>query len=754
MLVEGPADANDRVPELGLAHRPPIAIFSHWTEGPGVSGASWTPFADFSPEWVAIRGGLRRGAEVRLIDLPSWALPPGPSRRPGARYLARLARELGADGYDALWDHLFELPLAPDALEARLARFFEDLRRADAHDQRAREDGTREDGAREDATEPTPRAREAFMAGHVAAAMARTDGPVLVVCGGLHAPALIDAWRDLPAEPPPLPAGPSARGSYLVPITFAQLDRDAGYRAGVPSPGFYQALWERGPEAAGDAMLAAVIARLREGRRGPSTADLIAARASVEQLRRIRGHVALTRVDVLDGVASAVVTRALDAPLPWTAARAGAAPTDPTVLAMLDALRGDRAGRLDPSTPRPPLVDDAHRQLAARDLALAHGPHEVTLDLRAPADLETSRVLHRLRVLEIPGVARRRGPDGPADAAVTERWELWSTRETERRLAEAAAWGPDLARAAAARLAHALDGEAAHLEALAGHLLDAAQIGIDALDEAALRRAEGVARREPRLARLGRALARTLALFRHDRLLGAAGSPALARLTRAMIRRALWLVEGARGAEAPTDRDELRALVGIRDGLRVGHALGIAPEEVIDALARVARERRSPPGLRGGAIGLLWSVNATDDAADDAADDVAVANDVDDDVAGLALDALGAASPRTIGELLAGLFALARARVLATPEVIAILDRQLAAWPEDAWLAALPSLRLAFTYFPPRERDAIARAVSGLHGRAVAREPLPADAATIARGEAREARVDAWVARYHLEGPR
>ncbi len=55
VLIEGPADFNDRVDELFLAHQLPVAIYSYcqYQDGAAPGRGAWTPFAEFSPEWQA-----------------------------------------------------------------------------------------------------------------------------------------------------------------------------------------------------------------------------------------------------------------------------------------------------------------------------------------------------------------------------------------------------------------------------------------------------------------------------------------------------------------------------------------------------------------------------------------------------------------------------------------------------------------------------------------------------------------------------
>jgi hypothetical protein len=71
VLVEGPADMNERIGELLLDHELPVAIFSSYRDEQR-SHASWSPFCAYSPEWVALRTGRKVGAGLRFIDLPAW----------------------------------------------------------------------------------------------------------------------------------------------------------------------------------------------------------------------------------------------------------------------------------------------------------------------------------------------------------------------------------------------------------------------------------------------------------------------------------------------------------------------------------------------------------------------------------------------------------------------------------------------------------------------------------------------------------
>ncbi|WP_425554783.1 DUF5682 family protein, partial [Kitasatospora putterlickiae] len=70
VLVEGPPEAD---PILGLAAAkdmvPPVALLAHAADDP--ARAAFWPYAEFSPEWVAIRYAGELGVPLRFIDLPA-----------------------------------------------------------------------------------------------------------------------------------------------------------------------------------------------------------------------------------------------------------------------------------------------------------------------------------------------------------------------------------------------------------------------------------------------------------------------------------------------------------------------------------------------------------------------------------------------------------------------------------------------------------------------------------------------------------
>lgn len=74
VLIEGPPDAASVLHHAASEKMvPPVALLVYDPEHP--DDASFYPFAEFSPEWQAIRWGLNADADVRFIDLPHTLRP-------------------------------------------------------------------------------------------------------------------------------------------------------------------------------------------------------------------------------------------------------------------------------------------------------------------------------------------------------------------------------------------------------------------------------------------------------------------------------------------------------------------------------------------------------------------------------------------------------------------------------------------------------------------------------------------------------
>jgi hypothetical protein len=731
LLIEGPSDYNADFAELLLAHELPIAIYSYFQDSAGERRGAYYPFSEYSPEWQAIRRAAELSIPARFIDLP-WAEVADLDRtthryadaelRRG-RYIRTLCDRLGVEDFDDLWDKLVE---AEDRIT--LETYFQRVHLLCWH--------TR-------LWEPeiglADQRREAFMAEQIATARCDQTAPLLVVTGGFHSSALaahLEGFANCPGTDATLKsehapaAAPGERGIALTSYSYERLDSLTGYNAGMPSPGFYEHVWQQQQIRKAyrhQSLLRQVIRELRERKQRVSTADLIAVETSAQALAAFRGRDRVWRRDLIDAATSALVKDELEYGI-----------RSPLVDAVHTVLRGQRRGRLAANAKQPPLVIDLQRQLRDADLELSRGVRTISLNLLEPADRTKSRLLHCLAVLGIAGYKRTAGTDFLAREDLSRLWEEWRlawSPEFEATSIEAARYGTSLAEAVAARLTEQAAGDERSAAAAAALLVQAAQAGVEAITTTLLARLESLIQQEAEFVAAAGALSHLLFLYCHDEAFGTAHLPRIGALLAETFTRSLWLLEALGQSSAGTRE----LLAGMRTLLeaheRGSDVVAAGGGELGAVLVRVEADERKPPQIRGAAVGMLWTIGR---AAPER----------------VFKQLLLFAQPEHFGDFLTGLFALAREVAQRHPQLVQSIDRALLEFAPEQFRATLPSLRLAFTFFTPREKHYLLTTLFQSLGLKQA-QPLAAlavDEQTAADALALEERIFAAVARYGLQG--
>jgi Family of unknown function (DUF5682) len=371
VLIEGPPDAEAVIELAADPHmRPPVALLIYALEDP--RKAAFYPFANFSPEWVAMRHALQERVELRLIDLPManvLAADDDTERHDLLEDdpLARLASAAGYDDPERWWEDVIEHRSGSLQVFADIASAMAELRLDSPAGHRSDQ-------------------REAAM--RRAIRRAEKDGfeRIVVVCGAWHAPALERAGFPSASRDDALLAGLAKVkvAATWIPWTNAHLARSSGYGAGVQSPGWYQHLFE-----APNQPIARWMQRVAALLRGE---DLDASPASVVEAVRMTSSLASIRARPMAGL-----NETQDAAL--------------TVLCGGDELRlalihrrlvvGETLGEVPETTPMVPLVRDLAASQRSLRLPAAAAVTNRELDLRKDIDIARSQLLHRLRLLGV-----------------------------------------------------------------------------------------------------------------------------------------------------------------------------------------------------------------------------------------------------------------------------------------------------------------------------------------------------------------
>lgn len=729
VLVEGPRSFTPQIPQLAHPEaKAPLALYTYVVErvptgDPGGEAtttrrAAYYPFCDYSPELVALREAHARGLPARFIDLDfaeqcqlESAVEDEDAQRSllderhyrRSAHLQALAERLGCRDHEELWEHLFEVDAHRLSLEEHVARVaaYCQLSRTDCNEAEISADGTLQ--------------REAEMAWHIRdalAARAPGDGPVVAAVGGFHAvvlPALVAA----PGPRPKISRGQvTDENSALIRYGFERLDRLNGYSAGMTSPAWHQLLWERAllhakrdpsapqvrTQAALD-VLADITVALRAQHGVPlPMPTLAAAYEQTLRLCRLRNRPAPVRDDVLDAVTSCFVKGDADAD--------GA-----IVLAVAHrTLCGNRMGKVPPGAQTPPLVNDVAWRLRRQRMKVEDSqPRRSVLNLyRRPEHRITSRLLHGLSFLAIPFAVRTAGPDfvnGIGLDKLQEHWDYAYTAATEAALVEASVYGVTLPLAVAARFTERLD--RMETDGVARDASEAARLMTQAC-------VLGLHDHVPRVTTLLRqaigddaafdsvtAAAANLGLLWESREpLEARGLDDVPALLQATYERAIYLGRELRGKQCDP-RSTVEALAKLRE-LLVSQAGRALDASLYWAMVEDLQHHHGIAQVKGAAAGLRYA-----------------AGQLSDEALGVAIDGYFRAMlppGESIG-FLGGLLHTAREAAWQQPRLLGVLDGVLQGWDEQAFVANLPELRLAFAGMTPKETDRIADAVARLHGK-------------------------------------
>jgi len=503
VLIEGSPEGDALIEYAALpGMNPPLAMLFYAADE--AANAVFAPFAEFSPEWVAMLWALERGRPVRFIDWPaavSLALTKV-AREEGIATLQQddaetdepeavetsavepptlrldpldlLAEAAGYGDGEAFWNGLIEQHGGSQSPLDVFASIEAAMTEARSHQYEA--------GGIGEAEQLREARREAFMRGHIREALKQNEGEIAVVVGawhigGLRAETTVAEDRAVIKDLPKIKVE-----ATWAPWSDGRLSYASGYGAGVISPGWYRHLWglyssERhdGPEAFAARWQARTAALLREEGHAASTASAIEAARLSLGLASMRGLAVPGLTEMRDASLSALCHG------------------DDGQLAVIERKLyiGSRIGEIDEAVPQMPLAKDFELWCRKTRLKPDETATEAKLDLRSEAGLLKSTFLHRLNLIDI-GWGRLIDAEA-GRGTFREIWRLAWAPDMTVGLAEALIWGLTIEQAAAVATmerARKADGIARLSELVRGALVadlpEAASACIDLLQAAAV----------------------------------------------------------------------------------------------------------------------------------------------------------------------------------------------------------------------------------------------------------------------------
>ena len=688
VLIEGPPDAAEVLQLAGAAEmKPPVALLVYPVDTP--ARAVFYPFAEFSPEWQAIRFALARGIPVRFMDLPQYHRladrPPateGTSQEDdgdsGDRHesaeeatgdivrvdpIGALATAAGFPDSELWWEHEIERRQDPSGLFDGLLEAMRALR--DEHP---------------NSLTPEDARREAFMRQTIRATIKEGRNRIAVVCGAWHAPVLAELG---PAKPDAdlLKGLPKTKTvATWIPWTASRLSYRSGYGAGVNAPGWYQHLWTH-PEQPTLRWTVRAARTLREEDLPAPTASVIESIRLAEALASLRGLANPGLREINDSM-QAVLCGGEIGPLAF----------------VRDRLElGGPLGEIPPATPAVPLRRELEAEERRLRLKRTDEIKTLDLDLREPTDRARSRLFHRLRLLEIEWAK----PETVTGKSGTfhELWQLRWRPELEVAIVEASRWGSTFAVAAGTR-AIDLANKTEELGPLT-EILD--NVVVAELDEA-LGRVLAIVQARAAVAsdviHLAAALPRLARLSRYGDVRGLSAEPVLALFDGIYQRALVGLPNACTSLDDDAAAAMANALAQVHDAVGLLDRADLT-QSWLEAVASLSERDAATPLVRGYAARLAHDKGRVGR----------------DDLVRLASRALSrAVPPNEVAAWLEGLLRGGALLLMHAHDLWAVLDGWLAELSNDALDAVLPLLRRAFSSFSGPERRSMGESVRSLRG--------------------------------------
>lgn len=727
ILIEGPVELNALLPMLQHPKaKPPFAIYLHTSTNNMEHCRCYYPLVEFSPEWQAITQAAKLKISARFIDLPyaarltaenieHFCKDPEPVLYAETRthqVVQQLINSSGCRDFDEWWDRHFESGVnGQNAQEYFLSLLaFSDLLRAQSPD--ADENNT----------------REAFMAAQIQVELT-AKRRCLVVCGAYHV-AGISAHLKTPNIIPNNADPELSVGVHLIPYPMQRFENALGYAAGLPTPGFYQRVWDNWragvnqPYQAPFYQLAAQLTgALRDAGLPVSLPDASAAVSMALGLGQLRScHPG--RCEILESLACTLVKD----------------PNDHQVYARVlsDVLAQGPEASLPPNLPIPPLLADVIALCTGLRLPHKPGP-ALTKELdiyRSERHRLLSQRLHQLEFLGIPYASKRAGPNfvlGTNLSRVREIWHINWVTQTPIRLIEMGRFGASLAEAAVNYLFDILNTPQTNPAQL---VLQVLVMGLNNIAERVLDRvAHWINHCFDPLA-LAQATCQLAMTYEARAALGGVGMDRLELLLQQAFTltciRLPWL--GSLGPDAAEN---------IQSALADLYSMASRNAPWCDAplfwnTCNLLHEGNTEPRIKGCTAGILtlanyWPRTKTQQALVDAL-------------------ALARSKPEAMGEYLQGFLAMTRSWLLAHPEHIEQLSLRIKAWHEEDFLEALPTLRRAFTHLSRSEKRQLAALLTGPDEAADFINAFTPSVATLQKVQNFAQQVDLIMSRWGITG--
>lgn len=487
------------------------------------------------------------------------------------------------------------------------------------------------------------------------------------------------------------------QGVYLMPYSMEAADALNGYASGMPFTGFYQKVWEALQEDTdapySGVVLDMIVASGKETRRkegGLSTSDEICACSMAAGLAGLRGKQEPGAYELMDAVLSSFVkgeyNLASDAPMRILRKR----------------MTGKKVGKLCEQADVPPIIHDFEEQ--CRKFRLKTGStleSEVTLSIFSnPKHRQIGIFFHRMAFLGTAFARKVKGPNLQLKRDRNLMREIWKYKwhaQVTAALIDVSVYGGTIEEAATGIVKEKLVKEMGAKEG-AELLTHVFEMGLEDQLPPVYARVQELMLQDTDFYSLAEAVRSLLMMEELGELYGS--SMEFGSLIQTGCRKLIGLLPSMTRIK---DEDLTDCMNALKLLYQVAGREQSVYETYFEALHRMTRDGQIHAGLNGCIHGILYG-----SGREKAAEVEMVCRGY---LTGTGEQLMGTA------QFFKGLFYTARDLVFIGDAFLKMLDTFLGQVTAEEFMELLPELRMAFTYFTPRETDKIAEKAAELHGK-------------------------------------
>lgn len=712
ILIEGPDNANELIPVLIHPDtKPPLAIYySYRDKNAYISEEKedykcYYPFLSCSPELVALKCAKERAIHSEFIDLPYVEILIGTSENKGIRkegekntynddylisrskYITMLCEKTGLRNFDEFWEKYFEIQGLYETTEEFVKKMLTYCYLS------------REHTPKEEMISDGCILRENYMKSRITEASKKYN-KILVVTGGFHTFGLLEEKTQ---KVKLHSISKEHQGVYAMSYSMEAADALNGYASGMEAPGFYHKVWtelENGTGCKGAYresllnMLIQVGKELKKKDEILSSYDEICAFSMAQGLAELRNKREPGLYELRDCVLSSFVKGEYSLS------------TDKPMKVLRRITTGKEIGELCSHAKLPPLVQDFENICSSFKLKV-HSTleQEVILELFSKKKhLEMSRFFYRMEFLETNFAKKVRGANliGRKDRnLIRETWKYKWNSQVMAALIDKSASGGTLEEACTTLVSRALQNESRAKE-VAMLLVKAFLMGLSEKQNQWNLRMEQVFTEDGDFFSLTGGLSHLVTLYELQDLYQTRNYLNLEKMMQSCFDKLIILLPSMAGITDEQLKDGMEACLLLYRLTRKEKFSSM--EAILKETFEILCEKKGiHPGLKGAVLGLLYGFD----------------HNKKDEISHTFMGYIRGTKEKVkeTAVFMRGLFFTARDLVFVAGDFVEMIDFLLKRLQGDELMELLPELRMAFSYFTPKEIDRIAQKAAALYGR-------------------------------------